>query len=195
MSLPQEGSPNVQPHPHRVIPLKQAPGERSSWSRPKPVIYLWAVVELILITNPIQISSRIRVAALRAFGAKIGGGVIFRPRTRVLFPWNLEIGDDCWIGDSVWFHNQDKIVVGRDTVISQGSFLTTGSHSHRTDMGLVSRPISIRDGVWVTSRVLVLGGSVIESNALVTPGAVVSGTIPAGMRFGPPPSNVLGSRF
>lgn len=178
-----------------VIPLYSAPGEKAAWTRPRAVVYFWGLVELLFISNPLQISSRLRITILRLFGANIGQGVIFRPRTRVLFPWNLEIGDNCWIGDSVWFHNQDAVVIGHDAVVSQGTFITTGSHSYRTDMGLITRPVVIGDGVWLTSRTIVLGGSVVERNALVTPGAVVSGRVPEGSRFGPPSSTVHGSRF
>jgi putative colanic acid biosynthesis acetyltransferase WcaF len=162
-----------------VIDLSRAPGERAAWGRPALVVYLWAIVELLFVTNPWQISSGLRVRALRLFGAKIGKGVIFRPRTRVKFPWKLRIGDRSWIGEGVWFHNQDHIEVGHDVVISQETFLTTGSHAHRRDMALITRPITIEPGAWVTSRCIVLGGVHIGRSALVTPGTVVTGTVPA----------------
>jgi putative colanic acid biosynthesis acetyltransferase WcaF len=162
-----------------VIRLSTAPGEGEAWDRPKYVIYAWAVCELLFIYNPWQISSSLRVRILRAFGATIGDGVIFRPRTRVKFPWKLQIDDDCWIGEGVWFHNQDQISVGHDVSISQETLLTTGSHAHRRDMALVTRPIVIEPGAWITSRCIVLGGSVIGQSALATPMTVVSGTIAA----------------
>lgn len=155
--------------PVPVIPLREAPGSRTAWSRSPAVVYLWGVVELLMVTNAWQPSSRLRVAALRLFGAKIGDGVIFRPGARVKFPWNLEIGDASWIGEDVWFHNQDRIVIGHDAVISQGTFLTTGSHRHRSDMGLVTAPIVIHSGAWITSRCIVLGGVTVGRSALVKP--------------------------
>ncbi|GAA4777712.1 LbetaH domain-containing protein [Microbacterium gilvum] len=152
-----------------VIDLSRAPGERAAWDRPRWVVYLWAVCELLLVTNAWQISSSLRVRVLRAFGAEIGRGVIFRPRTRVKFPWKLHIGDRSWIGEGVWFHNQDHIHVGSDVVISQETMLTTGSHAHRRDMALVTRPIRIEDGAWITSRCMVLGGVTVGRSALVKP--------------------------
>ena len=150
-----------------VIDLSVAPGEREMWGRPAWIVYLWAMCERIFITNSWQISSHLRVAVLRAFGAKIGSGVIFRPRTRVAFPWKLTIGDRSWIGEGVWIHNQDEITIEHDVVISQDTFLTTGSHAHRKDMALVARPISIHAGAWITSRCVVLGGVHIGRNALI----------------------------
>lgn len=176
-----------------VIDLSKAPGERAAWERSKWVVYLWAVCELLFVTNPWQISSGVRVRVLRAFGARIGRGVIFRPRTRVKFPWKLHIGDRSWIGEGVWFHNQDHIHVGHDVVISQETFLTTGSHRHRKDMALITRPIIIEPGVWVTSRCMVLGGAKVGRSALIRPMSLVVGEVPAGALWGT--DGKVGDRF
>lgn len=185
-----------QPAAVPVINLADAPGEKTAWDRPKAQVYLWAIVELLLVTNPWQISSSLRIRALRLFGAEIGDGVIFRPRTRVKFPWKLHVGDRSWIGEGVWFHNQDHVHIGNDVVVSQETFLSTGSHAHRRDMALLTRPIVIGDGAWVTSRCIVLGGSDIGSSALIQPGTTVSGVVPANTIWGntnaPGP---LGPRF
>ena len=178
-----------------VIDLGAAPGERLAWDRPRAIVYLWAIFELIFVTNAWQISSSLRVRVLKMFGAEIGSGVIFRPRTRVKFPWKLHIGDRSWIGEGVWFHNQDHIFVGHDVSISQESFLTTGSHAHRRDMALITRPIHLRPGVWLTSRCIVLGGADVGRSALVQPGTVVSGTVPPNCIFGGSPATVQGQRF
>ncbi|MFL2000092.1 acetyltransferase [Microbacterium sp. A1-JK] len=178
-----------------VIDLSQAPGERAAWDRPSWVVYLWAVCELLFVTNPWQISSSLRVRVLRAFGAEIGSGVVFRPRTRVKFPWKLHIGDRSWIGEGVWFHNQDHIYVGHDVVISQETFVTTGSHAHRRDMALVTRPVRIGDGAWVTSRCMILGGVNIGQSALVTPLTVVAENVPSGAIFSAGVPKVTGQRF
>ena len=179
-----------------VIDLSRAPGERQAWERPFWQVYLWAVCELLFVTNPWQISSGLRVRVLRAFGAEIGRGVIFRPRTRVKFPWKLHIGDRSWIGEGVWFHNQDHVYVGHDVVISQETLLTTGSHRHRTDMALITRPITIEDGAWVTSRCVVLGGTTVGCSALIRPMTLLDGAhVPAGEVWGGVPGRVVGSRF
>ena len=162
-----------------VIDLSKAPGERAAWDAPVWKVYLWAVCELLFVTNPWQISSGLRVRVLRAFGAEIGHGVIFRPRTRVKFPWKLHVGDRSWIGEGVWFHNQDHIYVANDVAISQETFLTTGTHDHRRDMGLLTKPIAIASGSWITSRCIVLGGTEFGANALARPYTVIFGRVPA----------------
>jgi putative colanic acid biosynthesis acetyltransferase WcaF len=160
-----------------VINLADAPGEHQAWDKPKIVVYLWAIIELLFVTNPWQISSSIRVSALRLFGAEIGKSVLFRPRTRV------------------WFHNQNHIFVGHDVSISQETFLTTGSHSHRRDMALVTKPIYIREGAWLTSRCVVLGGVTIGRSALIRPNTVVGTNVPANAIFGTAGGTVVSQRF
>lgn len=178
-----------------VVNLREAPGERTTWDRPLRTVLAWALVELLLVTNPVQISSALRVRALRAFGAEIGEHVIFRPRTRVRFPWKLHIGDRSWIGEGVWFHNQDHVRLGSDVVVSQETFLTTGSHAHRRDMALITRPIVIEDGAWITSRCIVLGGAHVGRSALARPLTVVTGTVPANTVVSGPDCTPVGTRF
>ena len=181
-----------------VIDLASAPGERAAWSRPKSQIYLWAIAERLLVTNSWQISSRLRTAVLRKFGAKIGSNVTFRPRTRVSFPWNLSIGDNCWIGEGVWFHNQNLVTVGDNCVISQEAFITTGSHALRTDMALMTSPVTIESGAWVTSRCMVLGGTTLGASSVVTPNTVVPAktVVPPNAIYGSPNRpQVLDHRF
>jgi putative colanic acid biosynthesis acetyltransferase WcaF len=178
-----------------VIDLSRAAGQRESWDRPRLMVYLWSVAELLFVYNPWQISSALRAATLRRFGAIVGHGVVLRPRMRVRFPWKLSIGARTWIGEDVWIHNQARVTIGADAVISQGTFITTGSHAYRTDMRLLTRDVAIGSGAWVTARCVVLAGSTIGDNALITPGTVVRGDVPAGAIFGAPEGRVLGPRF
>jgi putative colanic acid biosynthesis acetyltransferase WcaF len=179
-----------------VISLADAPGAREAWDRSRLTVYLWAVCELLFVSSAWQVSSRLRVAVLRAFGAEIGNGVIMRPRIRVRFPWKLHIGNNSWIGEGVWFHNQDHIAIANDVVISQETFLTTGSHRHRRDMALITRPIRIDAGAWITSRCMVLGGAHVGTSALVQPMSVVTaGSIPPGEVWGGNPASFVALRF
>ncbi|VEI50359.1 acetyltransferase [Kocuria rosea] len=178
-----------------VIDLSAAPGQGEAWTKGKWMIYLWSATELVLVTNPWQVSSSLRTMALRAFGAQIGEGVIVRPRTRIKFPWNLRIGDRAWIGEGVWIHNQDQVTIGHDAVVSQETFITTGSHAHRTDMGLITRPVVIREGAWITARCVITGGVVVGRSALVQPLTRVAEDVPGNAVYGHSAAFVQGDRF
>ena len=43
-------------------------------------------------------------------GAAVGKNVIIRNNVKIHFPWNLKIGDDCWIGEEVWFINHLSLI-------------------------------------------------------------------------------------
>ncbi|MBI0446544.1 hypothetical protein [Deinococcus sp. DB0503] len=178
-----------------VIDLSRAGPGNFRRTRPKWFELLWIVTEALLVTNPLQLSSSLRRWALVAFGADIGRGVILRPRLRVKFPWNLSIGDHCWIGEGVWIHNQAMLTVEHDCVISQETFLTTGSHRSRTNMDLYVSPIYIEAGVWITSRCIVLQNVRIGRNALVTPGSVVIRSLDANGIYSGNPARQIGQRF
>lgn len=177
------------------INLSEAPGARETWDRPLPWILAWAIIEPVLVRNSLQLSSRLRVAVLRFFGAQVGSHVICRPGLRVRFPWKLAIGDRCWIGEDVWLHNQDQLTIEPDVVISQGSFITTGTHAFRDDMALITRPITIEAGTWITSRAMVLGGVTIGRNAIVLPNTVVRKDVPPNAMLGTSEARVVGQRF
>ena len=71
--MPAQSSPDAGPGRQTpVIDLAQAPGAGEAWDRPRAIVYLWGACELLFVSNPWQISSRLRVAVLRAFGAEIG---------------------------------------------------------------------------------------------------------------------------
>ncbi len=187
----------VRPKVARVINLAEAPGERQAWGRPAAVVYAWAAVELLIVHNPWQVSSALRVAVLRAFGAAVGEEVLIRPRTRFKFPWKLSIGDRSWIGEGAWIHNQDQVTIGSDVVVSQEVFITTGSHALRADMALITRPVVISDGAWLATRSMVLGGSIIGRSAVVAPNVVVPPNffVPDAVILGINEPRITGGRF
>lgn len=176
------------------IDLSQAGYGNFRRTRPRWYEALWILVEFLAVTNPLQPSSRVRGAALRGFGARIGEGVILRPRLRVKFPWNLEIGHRCWIGEGVWIHNQGSVTIGHDSIVSQETLITTGSHDARSTMNLIVKPVEIGSGVWITSRCIVQQGVQIGDNAIVTPGSVVHKSVPAGWVFGGNPARPIKER-
>jgi putative colanic acid biosynthesis acetyltransferase WcaF len=180
---------------HRApINLLKAGHGRFRRTRPLWFEYLWMITERIFVNNSLQPSTRVRVTMLRLFGAKVGRDTLIR-NIHVKFPWNLEIGDRCWLGEGVWLHNQDKLTIESDAVVSQQSFITTGSHDVRQTMDLVTRPVRIGQGAWVTSRCVVLSGVEIGANAVLTPGSVAHRSLAAGGVYGGNPATFLRQRW
>ena len=102
----------------------------SQFDRGKPSWYvmLWWLIQAIAFPLSLHNFNSFRCFLLRLFGAKIGKGVVIRPSSRFTFPWKVEIGDYSWIGDDVIFYSIDRITIGSHSVISQKTYLCTGSH-------------------------------------------------------------------
>jgi putative colanic acid biosynthesis acetyltransferase WcaF len=116
---------------------------------------------------------------LRIFRAKIGKSVKLRRGVKVHFPWNLEIGDDCWIGEEVWFINHEKITIGSNVCISQRSVVCSGGHDYRSSsLEYAHKPIEIKDGAWICLDAKVLPGVTIGECSVVSAGEVVRRSIP-----------------
>lgn len=125
--------------------------------------------------------AKLRVLLLRAFGARIGTGVHIRHRVRVHWPWRLEIGNDCWIGEGAWLLNLLPIRIGSNVCISQEAMLVTGSHDRRSPtFEFDNAPIDIEEGAWIAARGVVLRGVRIGRNATVGANSVASVSVDPG---------------
>lgn len=127
----------------------------------------WLVQSLLFSTSP-QFLYGWRVLLLRLFGAKIGKNVIIRPSVKITYPWKLSIGDNSWVGDYVDLYTLGEINIGKNTVISQRSYICTGSHDFtKKDFPIYARTINIHDSVWIATDVFIAPGVTIHKNAVV----------------------------
>jgi len=150
----------------------------NSWYNPGRGVFirtLWHFINALLIQNPLNPSSGLKILLLQAFGAKIGKGVVLKPSINVKYPWNLVIGDYSWIGEGVWLDSLENIRIGKNCCISQGAYFCTGNHDWADPaFGLIVEPIIMEDGSWVGARATVLPGVTIKENSIVSAGSVIS---------------------
>ncbi len=119
---------------------------------------------------------------LKLFGASLGTDVIIKPRVSISHPWRLSVGAHSWIGEDALLLSLDRISIGEHCCISQRAFLCTGSHDWSDPrFGLLTRPITIGNGVWICANVFIGPGVTIGDNAVVTAGSIVTRDLPEGM--------------
>jgi putative colanic acid biosynthesis acetyltransferase WcaF len=144
----------------------------------KARIALWLIVQHLVFTGPF-IPSSLRPTLLRIFGSSIGRRVFIRRGVKIHFPWNLEIGDDCWIGEEVWFICHEKVKIGSNVCISQRSIICSGGHDYRSaSLEYAHKPIEIKDGAWVCLDAKVLPGVTIGECSVVSAGEIVRKSVP-----------------
>ncbi|MEJ8566879.1 WcaF family extracellular polysaccharide biosynthesis acetyltransferase [Elongatibacter sediminis] len=147
--------------------------------RPWLVEAMWRVFEGALVNSGLP-GSGWRVALLRLFGARVGGGVVIKPYVRVKFPWKLHIGDHSWIGESVWIDNLESVAIGAHCCVSQGAYLCTGNHRwDDTSFALVTQPIIIGDQCWIGAQARVAPGVTCGEGAVLCLGGVATADLEA----------------
>ena len=159
------------------------PGNRSlAWR------IAWLAVSALAFQSALVLPSRWKAALLRAFGARVGRGLVIRPRVTVKYPWFLELGDHVWIGEGVWIDNHTAVRVGSDVCISQGAYLFTGNHDWNDPLfRFFCKPVTLEDGVWVGAKALVCPGSLLARMSVVGAGVVWRGaSAPAAVYTSPP---------
>ena len=136
---------------------------------------LWYFVNALVVRASWNPFMGIKVALLRTFGAKIGKGLVIKNNVIIKSPWNLVIGDDCWLGEDCWIDNLDKVVIGSNVCISQGAMLLTGNHDYTiSSMPYRNAPIHIEDGAWIGAKTTVCPGVTVHQNAILTVGSVAT---------------------
>lgn len=156
----------------------------------------WYFCKVAFIMSPWPWPSGLKRMLLRLFGAKVGRGVVLRPKLNINMPWRLQIGDHSWIGEEVYLLSLDRISIGSNSCISQRAFLCTGNHDYRDEyFSFKGAPITIGDGAWVGAAVFVGPGVEIGDETIITAGSVVLKSLPAEMVCGGNPAQPRSPRW
>jgi putative colanic acid biosynthesis acetyltransferase WcaF len=143
---------------------------------------LWGMTSAMLFRLSPRPFHRWRAFLLKCFGATIASGVHVYPNVKIWAPWNLDLGEECGIGNDVILYSQGKITIGKRTVISQGAHICAGTHDY-TKLGfpLVTMPIRIGDYVWIAAEAFIHPGIIIGDGCVIGARSVVTRDMPAWM--------------
>ena len=138
-------------------------------------IILWYFINALLVRASWNPFMGIKIWLLKAFGAKIGKGLIIKNNVIIKYPWKLTIGDNVWIGENVWIDNLDEVVIGDNVCISQGALLLTGNHDYTlSSFDYRNAPIKVGSGAWIGAKCVVFPGVIINTHDILTVGAVAT---------------------
>jgi putative colanic acid biosynthesis acetyltransferase WcaF len=176
--MTQQRESDLRPSPGARFSLRDFTGEGRPVGVPRVVRLLWMLVSRCL-TMQWWCPNQLRVLVLRAFGARIGTGTRIKFDVKIDWPWKLEIGNDTWIGESVWIINAEPVVIGSNTCISQAVLLCSGGHDRFSPtLEFDNAPIFIGDSVWIATRATILRGVRVADGATVGATALVTRDVP-----------------
>lgn len=143
-------------------------------------VFIWFFVNYYILDSAFPWPYGLKRWLLIVFGARIGKGLVIKTKVRIKNPWRLIVGENCWIGESVWIDNLENVVIGNNVSISQGAMLLTGNH----DYTVSSFPyrlgkIILEDGVWIGAQSVVCPGVTCKSHSILTVNSVAAKNLEA----------------
>ncbi len=158
-------------------------------------VQIWWIVQAILIRPSPQVLYGWRRFWIRLFGAKIGHNVLIRPSVKITYPWKVSIGDYSWIGNNVELYSLGPIQIGHHTVISQQSYLCTGSHDYdKPSFDIISKPVIVGNYCWLAADVYVAPGITIGDGSIIGARSSVFKDIPENLICYGNPARVIKKR-
>jgi putative colanic acid biosynthesis acetyltransferase WcaF len=169
---------------------------KSFRGRSKITVQLWWAVQNTLFALSPQVLYGWRRFLLRLFGAKIGKGVLIRATARITYPWNVEIGEDSWIGEDNVLYSLGKITIGNNVALAHKVYINTGGHDYmKNTFDIFSLPVIIEDQCWITNDVYVAPGVTIGKGSIVAARSSVFKNIPEGKIYAGTPAKELKNRL
>jgi putative colanic acid biosynthesis acetyltransferase WcaF len=141
---------------------------------------LWEVIWLFFfLPTPKRLGNPWRLLILRIFGARIDGSALVAGSCRILQPWLLHLGHGVAIGSQTEIYNYALVSIGSMTVVSQHSYLCTGTHDYtHPHMPLIWSPLHIGSECWIAAGVFIAPGVSIGRGTVVGARSVVTRDLP-----------------
>ena len=157
--------------------------------------YAWYVVSQTCFRSGLIPFSTMLVSILRLFGARVGADVRIKPGIYIRYPWKLVLGDHSWLADC-YIDNLDFVKIGKHVCVSQQAMLMTGNHDYKSSsFELMTKPITLEDGVWIGARALVAPGVLVGSHAVLTAGSTAVKNLNAYIVYQGNPATALRARI
>lgn len=136
----------------------------------------------------------LRAAFVELIGKPVGERFMVIPPFSTDCGLNITIGSNVFINQGCHFMDMGGISIGDDVMIGPKVNLVSAGHpiapsERRT--GIVAKPITIGNNVWIGAAATILPGVTVGDNAVIAAGAVVSRSVPADTLVAGVPARVI----
>jgi acetyltransferase-like isoleucine patch superfamily enzyme len=90
----------------------------------------------------------------------------------------IRIGTGTYLNRNVEIVAAHSVTIGRDCKIARDVIIMDSDQHPVPSRGLIARPVTIEDRVWVGARVIILKGVTIGHDSIIGAGAVVTKSVP-----------------
>lgn len=127
----------------------------------------------LVIGNDVVIKSHTKIKAKKVL---IGNSCIISEHCYITGSADFEIGDTTFIGKKVRINVSENVLIGKDVGVGENSVIWTHGYFPPADEGypVTYKPVTIKDGAWVSTNIIILPGVVIGKNAIIGAGSVVT---------------------
>lgn len=136
-----------------------------------------------------------RYVIMRKLFKSVGERVWIEPDFRCEFGKNITVGDDVYINFGCVILDCGQVSIGNGVLIGPNVGIFSGNHvtdaEERAEGGLVPRPVTIGNRVWICGNVSIVPGVRIGDDSIVGAGSVVTHDIPPGVLAAGNPCRVL----
>lgn len=142
---------------------------------------------------------RKKLYKLYATMKQVGKNVHICKNYSISSPKNISIGNHVWIGENFYATGEGGLEIGSGTIISRNVEVWTSNHNYDSedlktipyDRKFIYKSVTIRENVWIGSRVIIIPGITIGEGAVIGAGSVVSKDVPPYAVVGGNPAKVL----
>tara|TARA_R110002124_G_scaffold271918_1_gene440866 strand:+ start:796 stop:1317 length:522 start_codon:yes stop_codon:yes gene_type:complete len=161
-------------------------------------VYRWSYAVVSSLVNFFPDSpfgNRLRGLILGRFMKGSRKNLSISKSTNILYPYNVVIGDDVFIGFNSWINAQGNVVI-EDYVIL-GPFVVIATGNHTFDNGSYrfglheKRRVKINEGAWIAAHSSIVPGVEIGARSVVAAGSVVISAVDQDSLFAGNPAKIV----
>lgn len=145
--------------------------------------FIWNMITISCQLLPDNtIGNKVRGVVYKPFFKSCSGNLQVSKSVHILYPYNISLGKDVFIGFNSWINGQGGVVIDDEVMLGPFVVIATGNHTQATESASSYRfgehelkKVKIGKGTWLGANVSVMPGALIGSGSIIAAGGVVVG--------------------